>query len=221
MQNIQQQKNIFITKLYKKQLLNLDKKLENDNLFLSNKQLTQENLIYQDKLFEIKKQISYIEEQNKELLTINNNYEIKDQGNIKLIDSLKKQLQNKEKKSNIVIKNILCVDDSIVIRTKMKKTFLSEGYNIILAKDGVEAINFLSKQNFDLIITDFEMPNANGTDVIIKAKNTKLNSNTPVILITSHEEMHINIENFENIYGIYRKPWNDTILLNKLKIIFN
>lgn len=122
--------------------------------------------------------------------------------------------------SQIDKKHILIVDDSIVIRTKLS-SFLKEcGFDVSSANDGQEALDILLKDNpFSLIITDLEMPNMNGYDLIYNLNANGIN--IPVIAITGHDEVTLPVEKSSNFYGISKKPWDNESLQNKLKLILS
>ena len=78
--------------------------------------------------------------------------------------------------------NLLLVDDNIDLRSTFKEVFLSLGYSVVEASDGTEAIDILNKFDFDLIITDVQMPNMNGFDLLVAIKKLKIQ--TPVVVIS-------------------------------------
>ena len=72
-------------------------------------------------------------------------------------------------------KRILIVDDAIFMRTMLKNILTKDTaytYDIVEAKDGVEAITFIDEQEFDLVLMDITMPNMGGIEAlkIIKEK---------------------------------------------------
>jgi CheY-like chemotaxis protein len=62
--------------------------------------------------------------------------------------------------------NVLLVDDDDLLIDVISTAFLFKGHNTILAASGNEAIQILSKQTFDVIVSDFEMKNGNGNLVL-------------------------------------------------------
>jgi len=69
----------------------------------------------------------------------------------------------------------------------MKKMFEKSGYNVTVAADGQEALEALSEETFDLIISDLRMPNLNGMELMEELKRRKIN--LPVIFITAYGEV--------------------------------
>jgi DNA-binding NtrC family response regulator len=86
-----------------------------------------------------------------------------------------------------VKESILLVDDDLEFRKAMKKTFEKSGYDITVAADGQEALGFLDKRDFDLVITDLRMPNVNGIQLMEEIKKRRIN--VPVIFITAFGEV--------------------------------
>ena len=65
---------------------------------------------------------------------------------------------------------ILVLDDEVMIRTLPNEILDKEGYELTIADDGEEAIQFLLNDRFDLIVTDIVMPRKNGNEVLCVAK---------------------------------------------------
>ncbi len=80
------------------------------------------------------------------------------------------------------IKEILVVDDELLIRNFVKDTLKRQNKNITLAQDGKEAIGILSSKKFDLVITDIKMPHKTGMDVL---KYVKEKDPTSLVIIMS------------------------------------
>ena len=81
---------------------------------------------------------------------------------------------------------ILVVDDEEIIREFLLEV-LSEDYLITLAEDGDEAIDKISRENYDLIITDLKMPRVSGEDVVKFAREH--DPNCPVIVISGYSTL--------------------------------
>lgn len=80
---------------------------------------------------------------------------------------------------------ILVVDDSITTRTLEKNILETAGFDVRVAIDGQEAWQMISEQHFDLVISDVEMPNINGLELVKMIKGTEHTHQIPVILLTS------------------------------------
>lgn len=80
---------------------------------------------------------------------------------------------------------VLVVDDSITTRTLEKHILETAGFDVHVAIDGQEAWNKLANQDFDLVISDVEMPNINGLELTRLIKSSAATQHLPVILLTS------------------------------------
>ena len=66
---------------------------------------------------------------------------------------------------------ILVVDDEEMMRDLLEKILSREGYNIITAIDGVDALEKLSNTEVDIVISDMKMPRMNGFELLKHVKN--------------------------------------------------
>ena len=82
-------------------------------------------------------------------------------------------------------KTILVAEDSITSRTLLKNVLESAGYDVTTAVDGAEAMAALKRADFDLLISDVEMPAMNGFDLTTQIRHDKRLADLPVILVTS------------------------------------
>ena len=114
---------------------------------------------------------------------------------------------------------ILVVDDEESIRDLLRLVLTGEGYSVVTANDGEEAIEHLKAQRFDLVITDLVMPRVNGVEVLRAAK--RIDSNFPVIVITGYPSVETVTELVKLGAGDYlRKPFNvDVVLVTVAKLL--
>jgi two-component system chemotaxis sensor kinase CheA len=82
-------------------------------------------------------------------------------------------------------KKILVVDDTLTARILLKNIFESAGFTITLANDGMEALEALKTEQFDLVVTDTEMPLLNGFELTEKIRQDARLTEPPVIIVTS------------------------------------
>jgi len=81
---------------------------------------------------------------------------------------------------------ILYVDDSSVIRDMVESALLEIGYiNIDGASDGVEALELCDHEEYDFIITDINMPNMDGIELITKLRNKLDYLMTPIMVLST------------------------------------
>jgi len=83
---------------------------------------------------------------------------------------------------------VLCVDDSLMSRKMIRKVVTNLGIeDITEAKDGAEAQEILGNQDFDLIITDYNMPNVDGAELASFVRNSADYSHIPIMMVTSEQ----------------------------------
>ncbi len=85
------------------------------------------------------------------------------------------------------MKTILIVDDEENIRILYKEELTDEGYNVILASNGYEALEVLNTQKPDAIILDIKMPGMDGVNLLKLIKERK-EDDIPVIICSAYEE---------------------------------
>jgi two-component system, chemotaxis family, chemotaxis protein CheY len=81
----------------------------------------------------------------------------------------------------------LVVDDSMLIRHTVCRFLEERGFEVESASDGLQALEMLAKIQPDLIITDLQMPNMNGSDLITALKAGKRTSRIPIVLLASKQ----------------------------------
>ena len=84
-------------------------------------------------------------------------------------------------------KRILVAEDSITSRTLLKNILETTGYDVRTVVDGLEALTALMEEDFDLLISDVEMPRMNGFELTAKVRGDAAHSDLPVMLVTSLE----------------------------------
>jgi two-component system chemotaxis response regulator CheY len=85
-------------------------------------------------------------------------------------------------------KRIITVDDAQTIRRLVGYTLRGVGHNVIEAQDGVEALQVLEKQDVDLVITDVNMPNMDGLELVRRLRALQKFRSTPILLLTTESD---------------------------------
>ena len=114
---------------------------------------------------------------------------------------------------------LLVVDDSAVVRAKLLKLFSDAGHEVVAARDGVEAMELLGQTRFGVLITDLEMPNMDGFELIKAVQGALATEDLPMIAITGHEELHARLHQIQGLYGMFHKPWNDRELIKRVETL--
>ncbi len=84
--------------------------------------------------------------------------------------------------------HILIVDDSESIRELVAYTLESSGYNVVKGSDGVEALEKLNGSEFNLVITDLNMPNMDGIQLIQEVRKKEGYSTIPILMLTTESQ---------------------------------
>lgn len=82
------------------------------------------------------------------------------------------------------MKNVLVVDDTKNIRILLSKCLELEGYKVVTANDGQQALELFKRESFDLAFLDIKMPQFSGTEVLKRIREMEIK--TPVIIITAY-----------------------------------
>lgn len=90
-------------------------------------------------------------------------------------------------------KKILLAEDNSILSLLLKFKLEKEGYELLIAGNGKEAIELIEQHHPDMILTDIMMPFVSGLEVISHVRN-KLLSTTPIVVFSSagQEEMVLN-----------------------------
>lgn len=80
---------------------------------------------------------------------------------------------------------ILAVDDSEAIRKFILLAFKMQSFKMLIASDGMEALEILPSHNVDLLITDLNMPNVDGFELIKTVRENPNYADLPIIILSS------------------------------------
>lgn len=113
--------------------------------------------------------------------------------------------------------SVMVVDDSITVRRVTSKILEKNNLHVILAKDGEDALEQLQISTPDIILSDIEMPNMDGFELLKNLKNSDKYKNIPVIMITSRTaDKHKNYAFELGVNGFLGKPYQEEELLEKI-----
>ncbi|MDD6224302.1 MAG: response regulator transcription factor [bacterium] len=112
---------------------------------------------------------------------------------------------------------ILVVDDEKLIRDVIKEYSSYEGYTILEAEDGIEALNLLDENEIDLIVLDIMMPKLDG---FATYKEIKKKKNIPTIILSARGEEYDKLFGFElGVDDYLTKPFSPKELIARMKAI--
>jgi chemosensory pili system protein ChpA (sensor histidine kinase/response regulator) len=115
---------------------------------------------------------------------------------------------------------IMVVDDSITVRKVTARLLKRQGMEVLMAKDGVDAVAQLQEQIPDLMLLDVEMPRMDGYELATQVRNDPQLKHIPIIMITSRTGIK-HRDRAEKI-GINRylgKPFNEAELLENINAL--
>jgi chemosensory pili system protein ChpA (sensor histidine kinase/response regulator) len=113
---------------------------------------------------------------------------------------------------------VMVVDDSLTVRRVTQRFLLREGYRVVLAKDGLDALELLTLETPAVMLCDIEMPRMDGFDLVNNLRSDPRLARLPVIMITSriadkHRE-HARALGVDHYLG---KPYDEEQLLELVK----
>ncbi|WP_267379461.1 response regulator transcription factor [Bacillus sp. GM_Baccil_2] len=112
-------------------------------------------------------------------------------------------------------RTIIIVEDEDILREIMKDYLLNEGYNVLEATDGKEALSIFEEHEVHLIILDIMLPELDGWSV---CRRIRKKSNVPIIMLTARVDEDDTLLGFELGADDYvTKPYSPPILLARAK----
>ncbi|MFO8009460.1 MAG: response regulator [Dehalococcoidia bacterium] len=102
---------------------------------------------------------------------------------------------------------VMVVDDDESLRDIVARALRDEGYQVVKAMDGQDALDLIARRKFDLVFLDIRMPGFHGQDVLTLIKSTK--PEIPVVMLTAVTEQESEDEAIRRGANAYlRKPCN-------------
>ncbi|MEI6745453.1 MAG: response regulator [Methylococcaceae bacterium] len=117
--------------------------------------------------------------------------------------------------------SILAVDDSASMRKMVAFTLKTAGYDVEEAEDGVDALEKAKVRTFDCVVTDVNMPNKDGIELIRDLRKLPQYKHVPMLMLTTESGMEKKMEGKEaGATGWMVKPFNpDQLLKTLLKVL--
>lgn len=112
---------------------------------------------------------------------------------------------------------ILIVDDEIMIREVVKEYAKLSNHECLEANDGIEALELVEKEDFDLIILDIMMPRLDGFSTCKRIKEIK---DIPVIMLSARQEEHDKLFSFDiGVDDYVTKPFSPKELMARIEVV--
>lgn len=105
-------------------------------------------------------------------------------------------------------KIIVIVDDFTGIRSIVRETLEKRGFKVLEAANGEEALKYFNGTQIDLLITDFDMPDMNGAQLITKVRDMTRYMFTPIIVLSGVRKERVEEQLSDlNIAAYLQKPF--------------
>lgn len=109
---------------------------------------------------------------------------------------------------------VMVVDDSLTVRRVTQRLLVREGYQVVLAKDGIDALEQLQSITPDVMLVDIEMPRMDGFDLTRNVRSDSRTHHIPIIMITSRTaDKHRNYAAELGVNEYFGKPYREDDLL--------
>ncbi|UMR31135.1 Hpt domain-containing protein [Massilia sp. MB5] len=112
---------------------------------------------------------------------------------------------------------VMVVDDSLTVRKVTQRLLEREGYQVVLAKDGVDALEQMQELRPDMMLVDIEMPRMDGFDLTRNVRGDARTRDIPIIMITSRSaDKHRNYAMELGVNAYFGKPYQEAVLLSAI-----
>jgi two-component system sensor histidine kinase and response regulator WspE len=95
-----------------------------------------------------------------------------------------RRISSEELQVDRTVKRILVVDDSITVREVERKMLSVKGYDVQTAVDGLDGWNIIRSEDFDLLVTDIDMPRMNGIELVTLMRQDERFETLPIIIVS-------------------------------------
>jgi CheY-like chemotaxis protein len=116
-----------------------------------------------------------------------------------------------------LVNKILVVDDTEIMRDLLAEVLHNDGYRVEKAANGIEAVEMVRRDRFDLVITDMHMPRQNG--LITSRKIRQVSPQTMIVMTDSYPDKLGDAAAQEGVVAVICKPFDLTELRNLMQRI--
>ncbi|MBU1570148.1 MAG: response regulator [Proteobacteria bacterium] len=117
-------------------------------------------------------------------------------------------------------KKILVVDDEEDIAELVRYNLASEGYDVVCAGSGEEAVRLAVSKQFDLVVLDLMLPGISGINVARKLRADQKTRHIPIIMLTARSEESDIVKGLELADDYITKPFSPKILCARVNAVF-
>ena len=117
------------------------------------------------------------------------------------------------------LKRILLADDDEIFAKVVRLNLEAAGFSVTVALDGNEALQLAQQDQFDLVITDYQMPNMVGTELCRRLRRDDRYACTPMILISAFDDLTVVelIDDLDLLEAIVVKPFPMSELISRIR----
>lgn len=118
-------------------------------------------------------------------------------------------------------KKVLVVDDARIFRELLRAPMTAEGFRVFQAVNGKEGLEVAQRENVDLILSDYSMPEMDGWDFCRALKENEETEHIPVVMVTGKtSEMDRKIGRSLKVADYVTKPFTPEIIKNTVNMVF-
>lgn len=120
--------------------------------------------------------------------------------------------------AGLAARTVMVVDDSVTVRKVTSRFLERQGFRVVTAKDGVDALDLLNREKPDIMLLDIEMPRMDGFEVARIVRNTSATSELPIIMISSRSAEKHQTKAFAcGVDEFLSKPYQEDHLLTSIQ----
>jgi two-component system sensor histidine kinase and response regulator WspE len=94
-------------------------------------------------------------------------------------------------------RRVLVVDDSITVREVERRLLENNGYEVVVAVDGMDGWNAVQRASFDLLVTDVDMPRMDGLELVRRVRAAPRTAGMPIVIVSYKEQPEYRIKGME------------------------
>jgi chemosensory pili system protein ChpA (sensor histidine kinase/response regulator) len=118
------------------------------------------------------------------------------------------------------VRSVLIVDDSVTVRKVTSRLMERQGWEVVTAKDGLDAIGQLQEIYPDIVLLDIEMPRMDGFEVLRSVRRDERLKHLPIIMITSRTgAKHRQQAQDLGVNGFLGKPFQEAGLMSSIESV--
>ena len=119
-------------------------------------------------------------------------------------------------------KTILVAEDSLMLRKVACFPLEKTGYKVLEANNGIEAIEAMSKNHVDMLITDLNMPGMDGFELIAHVKEDEKFKHIPIIILTTKKKKEMVMKGLTlGANSFLQKPIKPDLMLQEVERLLN